>query len=299
MCLTSSVEHSLRPGSHSSETALLAAAKREPFCLSMGHSPSDEFELSSLKQSPLSVSSDLSMSSGGDGVGNTRSDADPLLDSSLSDIEPAFYLLYSLSVPPFESPRLPSSVDDSPRVSNSVGDSYSVSVTNDGSVSLGYDGSTLVNDDRSVSLNNNRSTSVSNDRSTSVNNDRSTPVNNDRSTSLNNNQSTSTNTQPTPLPFPSNRILPPPLSHSETQQTPTIPPLRIPSNRLLQVPSSDDMHELRTESPRTSTRSALLRLSKPRILPSRANRRGVQLSTSPSGPHRRRGRRHFRRKGGR
>ena len=186
MFQVSSVEHSLRPGSHSPETSLLAAAKREPFCLSVGHTPSDEFELSSLKQSPLSVSSDLSMSSP-DGVGSTRSDADPLLDTSLSDLEPAFYPMYSLSVPPFESPRVPSSVDDSPRVSYSVGDAYSASVYNE----------------QFSSVSSNRLSSVNNDQSSLANSDQLNPANNNQSSLAINNRSTHTTN---PLPFPSNRI---------------------------------------------------------------------------------------------
>ena len=81
------LEHSYRSESQFSETTP-AIARRELSCLSGSQIPSEECELSSLKQSLLLASSDLSVLSSPDIIlMDTRSDADPLLDRSLPSLE--------------------------------------------------------------------------------------------------------------------------------------------------------------------------------------------------------------------
>ena len=130
-------EHSYRPESQYPETT--AVARRELSCLSRSQIPSEECELSSFKQSPLSASSNLSVLSSPDiFLMDTRSDADPLLDRSHPSLEFASYPVYSISVPPFESPRVPSSADDSPRVVDVVNDCLSASLVDSCSTSTAH-----------------------------------------------------------------------------------------------------------------------------------------------------------------
>ena len=199
------VEHSLRPGSDYPETSLIAAAKRELFCLSTGQISSDEFDLSSPKQLPLSVSSDLSVLSSPDVIMvNTQSDA----DSSPSNLEPAFYPVYSISLPPFESPRVSSSVDNSPRGFDSVNDCLAPSMVHPCSTSM-------VNTPITAPISNTDSiatiktdTTVINDTDSIVINDTdSVPVNDTDSVPINSTDSTPLHNSPhTSFPFPSNCI---------------------------------------------------------------------------------------------
>ena len=52
--------------------------------------------------------------------------------------------------------------------------------------------------------------------------------------------------------------MPPSVTRSEIQQAFAVPSVPITSGRLFQVSGPDDMYQLRTESPRTTPRSALL-----------------------------------------
>lgn len=132
------LEHSYRSESQFSETTP-AIARRELSCLSRSQIPSEECELSSLKQSLLLASSDLSVLSSPDIIlMDTRSDTDPLLDRSPPILELASYPVYSISVPPFESPRMSSSADDSPRVVDMVNNCFSASLVDSCSTSTAH-----------------------------------------------------------------------------------------------------------------------------------------------------------------